>query len=110
MQATDLLLRDGNFPLVILDLVLNPITELRRIPSSTWYRMQRLIEPAPSALLAFTPCSLIHSAQWKLVLQNRWRLPQLDCATTELRTQLQVRLQRAQPNKWRMNEEIAQVG
>jgi hypothetical protein len=109
MQAADLLLRDGNFPLLILDLVLHPLAELRRIPSSNWYRLQRLIEPAPTALLALTPCSLISSAQWKLILENRWRLPQLDWAATELQTQIQVHLQRAQPNKWQSNA-LASVG
>ncbi len=78
MQAADLLLRDANFPLVILDLILNPLAELSRIPTSNWYRLQRLVEPAPTAFLVLTPRSMISSAQWKLVLENRWTLPQLD--------------------------------
>ncbi len=40
MQAADLLLRDGNFPLVILDLILNPLAELGRIPR------EQLVSPA----------------------------------------------------------------
>src|SRR5689334_621576 len=95
MQAADLLLRDGNFPLVILDLVLNPLLELGKIPASNWYRFQRLVEPASSAFLVLTARSMISSAHYKLVLENRWRLPHLELAATELRTQLQVRLQRA---------------
>jgi hypothetical protein len=110
MQAADLLLRDGNFPLVILDLILNSIAELRRIPSSNWYRLQRLVEPAPTAFLALTPRSIISSAQWKLTLENCWTLPQLDGEEADLREQLQFRLQRAQPNKWRSEREIAQTG
>ena len=110
MQAADLLLRDGNFPLVILDLVLNPLAELRRIPLSNWYRLQRLVEPAPSAFLVLTPRSMISSAQWKLVLENRWTLSQLDTAAMDLWAQLQVRVQRAQPNKWRREGEFARVG
>jgi hypothetical protein len=110
MQAADLLLRDGNFPLVILDLVLNPVTELRRIPSSNWYRLQRLVEPAPTAFLVLTPRSMISSAQWKLVLENRWRLPQLDEEASTLQAQLNIRVQRAQPNKWRSEERIASMG
>ena len=101
MQAADLLLRDGNFPLVILDLVLNPVAELRKIPQSNWYRLQRLVEPAPTAFLVLTSRSMISSAQWKLALENRWTLPQLDWAAADLQAQLQIRLQRAQPNKWR---------
>jgi hypothetical protein len=101
MQAADLLLRDGNFPLVILDLLLNPLPELAKIPSSNWYRLQRLAEPASSAFLIVTPRSMISSAHYKLVLENRWRLPDLEIEAANLHTQLKVRLQRAQPNKWR---------
>ena len=78
LQAADLLLRDGNFPLVVLDLVLNPATELRRIPQNNWYRLQRLVEPAPTAFLVLTAQPMISSAQWKLALENRWTLPQLE--------------------------------
>jgi hypothetical protein len=110
VQAADLLLRDGNFPLVILDLVLNPAVELRRIPSSNWYRLQRLVEPAPTAFLVLTPQSMISSAQWKLVLENRWTLPHLDWAAEDLQAQLKFRLQRAQPNKWRSEPALARAG
>ena len=110
MQAADLLLRDGNFPLVILDLVLNPAAELRKIPQSNWYRLQRLVEPAPTAFLVLTDQSMISSAQWKLALENQWTLPQLDWEANDLQTQLNIRVQRAQPNKWRSDPEIAQAG
>ena len=107
MQAADLLLRDGNFPLVILDLVLNPLAELGRIPTSNWYRLQRLVEPGPTAFLVLTPRSMISSAQWKLVLQNRWTLPQLDWMRNDLQARLEIRVQRVQPNKWRREGEMA---
>ena len=101
MQAADLLLRDGNFPLVILDLVLNPLPELGKIPANNWYRLQRLVEPAPSAFLVLTRRSMISSAQYRLILENRWRLPDLEVEHTILRTRLRVEVQRAQPNRWR---------
>lgn len=109
LPAADLLLRDGNFPLVILDLVLNPLEELRKIPQSYWYRLQRLIEPAPTAFLVLTPRSMISSAQWKLALENRWTLPQLDVEASHLQAQLKIRVQRAQLNKWRSDPGIAQA-
>ncbi len=40
IQATDLLLRDGNLPLVLLDLHLVPARELSRIPNSLWHRFR----------------------------------------------------------------------
>ena len=45
MKVADLLLRDGNLPLILLDLQPVPIREVRRIPASALPRFQRLIEP-----------------------------------------------------------------
>lgn len=77
VKAADLLLRDGNFPLVVLDLVLNPAEELRKIPQTSWYRLQRLAELLSSAFLVLTRRSMISSAQVKLVLENNWQLADL---------------------------------
>ncbi len=104
VKAADLLLRDGNFPLVLLDLVLNPADELRRIPSASWYRLQRLVEPTPTAFLALTRRSLISSAQWKLVLENSWQLR--DLAQEENAPRLQFQVQRVQGQR----HELAGVG
>lgn len=78
VKAADLLLRDGNFPLVVLDLVLNAPEELRKIPQTTWYRLQRLVETVPSAFLVLTRASMISSAQLKLSLDNAWTLNDLE--------------------------------
>jgi len=78
IKATDLLLRDGNFPLVIVDLVLNAPEELRKIPQTSWYRLQRLVELAPVACLVITQYEMVASAQLKLVLQNCWSLETLE--------------------------------
>jgi hypothetical protein len=94
IKAADLLLRDGNFPLVILDLVLNPAQELRKIPSTSWYRLQRLVEPTSTALLIVSRRSMVGSAQIKLVLENAWSLPTLEQANALSR--LQIRVQRSQ--------------
>jgi len=94
VKAADLLLRDGNFPLVVLDLVLNPGEELRKIPQTHWYRLQRLVEPAPTACLILTRRSMISSAQVKLVLENNWRLQHLQAEDNFAR--LKFQLQRVQ--------------
>ena len=73
IKAADLLLRDGNFPLVIIDLVLNPPEDLK-IPQTTWYRLQRLVEPTSTACLVLTRRSMVSSAQLKIVLENSWTL------------------------------------
>ncbi len=90
IKGADLLLRDGNFPLVVLDLVLNPPEELRKIPQTNWYRLQRLVEPTATALLVLTRRSMVSSAQLKLVLENRWRLADLQAADNSARLKFQM--------------------
>ena len=91
VEAADLLLRDGNFPLVILDLVLNAPEELRKIPQTNWYRLQRLVEAAPVAFLVLTRTSIISSAQLKLTLDNAWKLADLEQEGLAGRLDIQVR-------------------
>src|SRR5437016_13778134 len=78
IKTADFLLRDGNFPLVIVDLVLNTPEELRKIPQTNWYRLQRLAEAVPTACLVIDRQSLVSSAQLKLVLENSWNLETLE--------------------------------
>jgi hypothetical protein len=78
IKTADLLLRDGNFPLVIVDLVLNAPKELRKIPQTNWYRLQRLIEMVPTACLVLTRYEMVGSAQLKLVLENSWNMESLE--------------------------------
>jgi len=70
MKAADLVLRDGNLPIVALDLALNPARELRKIPSSTWYRFQRLAEEGAAAFVAFTPTPMVSSAKQRVLLRG----------------------------------------
>ena len=91
VKAADLLLRDGNFPLVIVDLVLNSVDELRKIPQTTWYRLQRLVEQIPTACLVLSRRSMVSSAQLKIALENSWTLQNLedDDAVGRLRFRVQ---------------------
>jgi hypothetical protein len=92
IKAADLLLRDGNFPLVIVDLVLNPSEDLK-IPQTTWYRLQRLVEPTSTACLVLTRRSMVSSAQLKIVLKNSWTLETFQKA--DAIAQLNIRIQRS---------------
>src|ERR1700674_1293658 len=91
VKAADLLLRDGNFPLVVLDLVLNVPEELRKIPQTTWYRLQRLVEAAPPAFFLLSRASILSSAQLKLSLDNTWTLPDLEQDTLAPRFKIIVK-------------------
>ena len=94
VKAADLLLRDGNFPLLVLDLVLNASAEVRKIPQTSWYRLQRLVETAPTAFLVLTRVSIISSAQLKLSLDNAWTLADLE--QDHLTGRLKILVKRAQ--------------
>jgi hypothetical protein len=91
IKAADLLLRDANFPLVIVDFILNLPKELRKIPQTNWYRLQRLVELAPTACLILTRYEMVGSAQLKLVLESSWNLDNLE---HDAISQLRFRVQR----------------
>jgi hypothetical protein len=87
IKAADLVLRDANFPLVIIDFILNSPEELRKIPQTNWYRLQRLVESAHTACLVLTRYEMVGSAQLKLVLESSWNLETFETedATSQLR-------------------------
>lgn len=68
LAATDLLARDANFGLVVLDLRRAPESDLRRIPGPQWYRLQRAVEPTDLALIVETPRPSVPSAQLRFSL------------------------------------------
>lgn len=59
LKAADLLLRDGNVPLVVLDLKLNPLGQLRKVASSLWHRLGRIAEHQGTTLLVISPMPLV---------------------------------------------------
>jgi len=90
VKAADLLLRDGNLPLVVLDLQMNPASELRRIPATTWYRFQRILEHSTVAFAVLTPKAMVASAAERIELRNRWSLGAMRRRREELRQQLEA--------------------
>jgi recombination protein RecA len=51
LKALDLLLQGGGFGLVAVDLGETPPAQIRRVPHSSWFRLQRVVENTPTALL-----------------------------------------------------------
>jgi hypothetical protein len=102
MKAADLLLRDGNFPLVIVDLVLNAPEELRKIPQTNWYRLQRLVEVVPTACLVLTRYEMVSSAQLKLVLENSWDIQTFETEDALSRMRIAVKRSHLQPEVSRL--------
>jgi hypothetical protein len=92
LKASDLLLRDGNPALVILDLRMNPEVELRKLSSATWHRFQRLLEANSTALFVITPRPLVSNARARLELTSRFTLDALNKPEAELLAELKIRL------------------
>lgn len=69
IKAADLLLRDGNISLVLLDLQLYATRDLLRLPSSVWHRLRMLGEQSGVTTCIFTPGPLISCAASRLVLE-----------------------------------------
>src|SRR6185295_9332651 len=88
VQATDLVLRDGNLPLVLLDLALNPDAQLRKIPAPTWYRFQRIVEESTATFIALTPRAMISPAQVRVTMRSRFGLNAVEADQVKLTMEL----------------------
>lgn len=90
LKAADLLLRDGNLPLVLLDLAANPAVQLRKIPATTWYRFQRLIEQTSAICVVMSPRAMVAPAQVRIMLRSRFSLKALEHEPQQLLSELMV--------------------
>jgi hypothetical protein len=66
--AADILVRDGNYAVVVLDLRGCAERALRRTPASIWYRLQRAAECGSVAVLVQTQSPLVPAVPARLVL------------------------------------------
>jgi hypothetical protein len=62
LKALNLVLQSGGFGCVVLDLADAPVIELKRIPFTTWLRVQRVIEGSDTACVLIAPQPLARSA------------------------------------------------
>ena len=103
LRATDVLLRDTNLSLLILDLINVPDAQLRRVSATTWYRFQRLVEETATVCLVFTPRPMVSPAEARIAIQSRFSLNALDAPGAEL-----LRLLKVDVSTTRQGREIAQ--
>ena len=92
LKALNLVLQAGGFGVVAIDLADVPLIALKRIPFTTWLRVQRTIEGSDTACVLVTPEPLARSAggitvsldatvQWAGHSDRSRRLAGLDMAT-----------------------------
>ncbi len=95
MQATDLLLRDGNIPRVLLDLQLCPAREVREVPAQAWHRLRLLAEKSGTALCTFTAFQTVPCARSRLMLEQPHDLEAMETKREALLAALQGRVVRS---------------
>jgi hypothetical protein len=94
LPTAELLARDANLELVVLDLRRASPNGVRRIPAAAWYRLQRAVEQSDLALLALTPLAIVPSAQLRFGLARSHHLADQIRERSELAQTLTVTLQR----------------
>jgi len=94
VKAADLLLRDGNIPLVLLDLQLHPLRVVQAMPSSVWHRLRLLTEKSGCCLCALTPGRSIPCARSRVVLEPHFTLEDQHDEHQALAAKLRLRADR----------------
>jgi hypothetical protein len=89
LKAADLLLRDRNFPLVALDLKLNPPAQLRRVQASVWHRLGRIAEHNGTTLLVVTPFPMVGAVTVRVEARSGLRMKTLEATPSEVIAGLQ---------------------
>ncbi|HEX8371558.1 MAG TPA: hypothetical protein VF585_02165 [Chthoniobacterales bacterium] len=92
IKAADLLLRDGNLSLIILDLQWVAPRELQRIPASTWHRFQRVVEQTDVIFAVITAQPMVEGAPVRIAVRSRWDLGAMRVRRSQLLTQLELQV------------------
>lgn len=94
LRVTDVLLRDENLGMVLVDLRGCDRWALKRTRSTIWYRLQRLAGKWAGVLAVFTPQPIIPSAQIRASLEGRIGVSEGDTALSEVAKLIEIRLSR----------------
>jgi recA bacterial DNA recombination protein len=95
--AADILVRDGNYAVLVLDLRGCTERALRRTSASVWYRLQRAAEGGSVAVLVQTTTPLVPAVPWRLILDTPLSLLGSDEPREFVVEGLAVRTERTHP-------------
>jgi len=93
--AADILVRDGNYAVVVLDLRGCAERALRRTPASLWYRLQRAAEGGSVAVLVQTQSPLVPAVPSRLVLDRAMSLADAAAERGDVAGRIGVRTERS---------------
>jgi hypothetical protein len=109
VKAVDLLLRDGNLPLVMLDLQMLPVREVRKIPATTWHRFHKLVEPLKTALVVLSRQPSVEGAPVRIALEQAWTLEAMRERRGTLLRRLEPRIYTRQRGMGTENAELRRL-
>lgn len=84
LRAADLLVHDGNVPLVLLDATGLDSRELKSLPTSAWWRLNHTVERTGGRLVVMAPFPLVPCASLRLSLSAGLTLRNFDDSRQEL--------------------------
>ena len=94
LPVADILVRDGNYAVVILDLRGATEKVLRKQAATAWHRLHRVVEEAVPAVLVLTPFPLVPAVRWRLVLPKSYSLASRRVPQRQLATDLSIEIAR----------------
>jgi hypothetical protein len=106
LKALDLLLQGGGFGLVGVDLGEIPPSEIRRVPLSVWFRLQRVLEHTPTILLFISREPVITCASLVLALKPE-RVEWSNGLLHGIQPQAEIVRTRTNPLAWMSNRPSA---
>jgi hypothetical protein len=90
IKSADLLVHDGNVPLILLDSCGLPRRDLNALPSAAWWRLKQAVEKSGGRLVVLASSPLVPCASLRLSLSAGLSLHDFDCARDELLERLQA--------------------
>jgi hypothetical protein len=94
LPVADILVRDGNYAVVVLDLRGATEKVLRKQSATAWHRLHRVVEDAVPAVLVLTPFPLVPAVRWRLVLPKSHSLASRRVPQRQLATDLSIEIAR----------------
>lgn len=90
IKAADLLVHDGNLPLILLDSCGLLRRDLNALPAAAWWRLKQAVERNGSRLVVLANSPLVPCASLRLSLAAGLSLHDFDCAREDLLERLQA--------------------
>ena len=90
IRSVDLLLRDGNLAVVVLDLQASSETSLRQVPGSTWHRFARTVEASGTVLVVLSVRPTAEGVRLRITDEHDWPFESLQEPRRELRSSLRL--------------------